>query len=193
MIYRPFMFWCQKVLPLVYDESLSYYELLCKVVHYINGLLEDAKLTKDKFDEIDKKLAILEQMIKDLQMDKIIAQEVEKALDKMVEDGTLADLLDAAVNGTSDQFQAQRMFRTKYEIEHYGAQSFCCTGSSWIFMGGHGDASEYVTIREVSMTGQVLRTVYRDGTALGHCNGCAFYNGKIGIKYPRARNTEDHF
>ena len=29
-------FWCQKVLPLVYDDSLSYYELLCKVVDNLN-------------------------------------------------------------------------------------------------------------------------------------------------------------
>lgn len=28
--------WCQKVLPLVYDESLSYYEVLCKVVEKLN-------------------------------------------------------------------------------------------------------------------------------------------------------------
>lgn len=33
-------FWCQKVLPLVYDESLSYYELLCKVVKYLNDHTE---------------------------------------------------------------------------------------------------------------------------------------------------------
>ena len=26
----PFRLWCQKVLPLVYDDSLSYYELLFK-------------------------------------------------------------------------------------------------------------------------------------------------------------------
>ncbi len=38
---RPFRFWCQKVLPLVYDESLSYYELLCKVVDYLNKTMED--------------------------------------------------------------------------------------------------------------------------------------------------------
>lgn len=37
----PFRFWCQKVLPLVYDESLSYEELLCKVVAYLNGVIED--------------------------------------------------------------------------------------------------------------------------------------------------------
>lgn len=38
---RPFRFWCQKVLPLVYDDSLSYYELLCKVVDYLNKTRED--------------------------------------------------------------------------------------------------------------------------------------------------------
>ena len=37
----PFRFWCQKVLPLVYDESLSYYELLCKVIDYLNKTMED--------------------------------------------------------------------------------------------------------------------------------------------------------
>lgn len=36
-----FRFWCQKVLPLVYDDSLSYYELLCKVVNYLNSVIAD--------------------------------------------------------------------------------------------------------------------------------------------------------
>ena len=38
---QPFRYWCQKVLPLVYDDSLSYYEVLCKVVDYINKLIDD--------------------------------------------------------------------------------------------------------------------------------------------------------
>lgn len=38
---KPFRFWCQKVLPLVYDDSLSYMELLCKVVNYLNHVIED--------------------------------------------------------------------------------------------------------------------------------------------------------
>ena len=46
-----FKFWCQKVLPLVYDDSLSYYEVLCKVVKYINELI---KSDKEIVDEIDK-------------------------------------------------------------------------------------------------------------------------------------------
>lgn len=36
-----FRFWCQKVLPLVYDDSLSYYEVLCKVTDYINGIINN--------------------------------------------------------------------------------------------------------------------------------------------------------
>jgi len=34
-------FYCQKVIPLVYDNSLSYYELLSKVVDYINNNVTD--------------------------------------------------------------------------------------------------------------------------------------------------------
>lgn len=33
---KPFQFYCQPILPLVYDESLSYYETLCKVVGQLN-------------------------------------------------------------------------------------------------------------------------------------------------------------
>lgn len=48
---RHFRFWCQSVLPLVYDDSLSYYEVLCKVVEYINNLIDT---DKELFDELDK-------------------------------------------------------------------------------------------------------------------------------------------
>lgn len=33
---KPFQFYCQPILPLVYDESMSYYETLCKVVGQLN-------------------------------------------------------------------------------------------------------------------------------------------------------------
>ena len=44
---KNFPFWCQKVLPLVYEESLSYYEVLCKLTDYINRAINDiAELEK---------------------------------------------------------------------------------------------------------------------------------------------------
>lgn len=38
---KPLYFWVQKVLPLVYDDSLSYYELLSKAVLKLNELIEN--------------------------------------------------------------------------------------------------------------------------------------------------------
>ena len=35
-------YWCQFVLPAVFDDSLSYYELLAKVVDKLNGLAEES-------------------------------------------------------------------------------------------------------------------------------------------------------
>lgn len=45
---------CQKVLPLVYDESLSYYEVLCKVIQKLNELI---KINNNIRDEIHKEYA----------------------------------------------------------------------------------------------------------------------------------------
>lgn len=36
-----FPWFCQKVLPAIYDESLSYYEVVCKLTEYIKGLSAD--------------------------------------------------------------------------------------------------------------------------------------------------------
>lgn len=36
-----FKFWAQKVIPLVYNDSLSYYEVLCKVVNYLNNVIQN--------------------------------------------------------------------------------------------------------------------------------------------------------
>lgn len=38
-----FRFWCQKVLPLVYGNEISYYEVLCKMGAYLNDVIENMK------------------------------------------------------------------------------------------------------------------------------------------------------
>ena len=47
-----FRFWCQKVLPLVYDDSLSYYELLCKVVNFLNDVISDSDTMKGNIGKL---------------------------------------------------------------------------------------------------------------------------------------------
>lgn len=58
-----FKFWCYKVLPLVYDDSLSYYEILCKVVNYINDLIEQDKSFGNEIDDLKKELSVVQKWI----------------------------------------------------------------------------------------------------------------------------------
>lgn len=60
-------YWCQLVLPAVYDDSLSYYELLNKVVHKLNEVISSnnqlAGITADNVEDIEqlkKDVALLE-------------------------------------------------------------------------------------------------------------------------------------
>lgn len=47
-------FWCQKVLPAVYDQSLSYYEVLCKLAAFLNKMLEELEKMQDNIDALHK-------------------------------------------------------------------------------------------------------------------------------------------
>ena len=58
-----FKFWCYKVLPLVYDDSLSYYEVLCKVVNYINKLIEQDKIFGDELTKLREDLTTVQEWI----------------------------------------------------------------------------------------------------------------------------------
>lgn len=58
-----FRFWCYKVLPLVYDDSLSYYEVLCKTVEYINNLIEQDKIFGDELTNLLKELEKVKEWI----------------------------------------------------------------------------------------------------------------------------------
>lgn len=76
---RVFRFWCQKVLPLVYDDSLSYYEVLCKVVEYLNNVILNVK-------DIESDLSTAETNITELQnITKEIQQELQDILDGKAE------------------------------------------------------------------------------------------------------------
>lgn len=76
---KVFRFWCQKVLPLVYDESLSYYEVLCKVVDYLNNMVNDVNKVIDEYETLRKELAIVQAWINNFDgayLDKLIKEKI---------------------------------------------------------------------------------------------------------------------
>ena len=79
-----FRFWCQKVLPAVYDDSLSYYELLCKVVAKLNEVINSQNSTNDNASELAQQF---EQLKNDLQG--TVESEAEKVVDNYVKTNNL--------------------------------------------------------------------------------------------------------
>ena len=93
---KPFKFWCQKVLPLVYDDSLSYYELLSRVIAYLNNTMENVSELGEAYEQ-------LEDFLNHYLDSHNIEQAVNDRLDEMVEDGTLDDIISQVLN---DKFNA---------------------------------------------------------------------------------------
>lgn len=75
----PFRFWCQKVLPLVYDDSLSYYELLCKVVHKLNELAVNQNNLSEDIKQVAKDLNDFKEQVPGM-----IEQKVEEWLNNYI-------------------------------------------------------------------------------------------------------------
>lgn len=91
---RLFRYWCQKVIPLVYDDSLSYYELLCKAVDYINELIEQDKVFGNDIDELKRELKVVQEWIDTFEEDKI-AKYVEKEVKKYIATMIFVEISDA--------------------------------------------------------------------------------------------------
>lgn len=53
----PFKFWCQKVLPTVYDDSLSYYEYLGKLNEYLNEVIEQINTLTEAEEDFQEDLS----------------------------------------------------------------------------------------------------------------------------------------
>lgn len=107
-----FRFWCQKVLPLVYDDSITYYELLNKMVVYLNNVISDFNTVAENFDNLDDAFDTLQGSFNDTKnamlhaydqlqsyvndyFDNLdVQEEINNKLDEMAEDGSLSELLE---------------------------------------------------------------------------------------------------
>lgn len=108
---QPFRFWCQKVLPLVYDDSLSYYELLNKVVDYLNNTIADVSSVETNVDALNTSFGNLQTFVNtnvgncveafnelnsyvsDYFTNLDVQEEINTKLDAMALDGTLTNLI----------------------------------------------------------------------------------------------------
>lgn len=102
-----FRFWCQKVLPLVYDDSLSYYELLCKVVNYLNDVIANVDGLHDDVLSTNQAFYELQSYVNNYFADLDLTSEINAKLDELVLDGTMESLIEPIIEGYEETFAEQ--------------------------------------------------------------------------------------
>lgn len=81
--FEPVKFWCFKVLPLVYDDSLSYYEVLCKIKAKLNELIAEMNTLPETLKEIEAAIAQIQEWIDNFDTD-IIQKWIDEHLASMI-------------------------------------------------------------------------------------------------------------
>lgn len=95
---QPFRYWCQKVLPLVYDDSLSYYELLCKVVDYLNKTMEDVETLHGDVTNLHIAYEELQSYVNNYFSSLDVQEEINNKLDEYFSTDEFKAVIDNAVN-----------------------------------------------------------------------------------------------
>lgn len=120
---RPFRFWCQKVLPLVYDDSLSYYELLCKVVDYLNKTMEDVDHMNTDVDTLytsfqqfqEGTFKIYNELVAyvNTYFDELdVQEEIDNKLDAMASSGELTTILSPTIANEVSKWMSEHLTPT---------------------------------------------------------------------------------
>lgn len=96
---KPFKAWFQKTLPLVYDDSLTYQELLYKLIAKINEVVESQNQTNENFDELYALFIQLKEYVDNYFKNLDVQEEINNKLDEMVKDGTLDKIINEQIFG----------------------------------------------------------------------------------------------
>lgn len=94
---KPFRFWCQKTLPLVYDDSLSYYELLGKCVNYINNLISDNASMIDNIDGLRDAYVSLQNYVNNYFDSLDVTDAIADELAKMLTSGQMSAIIEEII------------------------------------------------------------------------------------------------
>lgn len=204
----PFRFWCQKVLPIVYDDSLSYYELLNKVVVYLNNIINDVANAETNIAELYNAYLKLQEYVNTYFDNLDVQNEINNKLDDMVSSGEFDNLLSPYVErymreNPTIRVKSPTIFPIyigdficrsnsqipqcclKVDDEYY---VLCAKPNTNATTDGLGVVRKFITRPEKTVDGETLSAENKEYTEwahtieLGHANSVA-YDEKSGIVY----------
>ena len=103
-----FRFWCQKVLPLVYDDSISYYEVLGKMVVYLNQVIDNVNTDSENIETLHQAFIELQEYVAEAiqydihDLEEAVATAVQAAETASDAKDTAVDAKDTAVTAKDD-------------------------------------------------------------------------------------------
>ena len=198
---QPFRFWCQKVLPLVYDDSLSYYEQLCKVVDYLNKTMEDVGVLEGDVTGLHEAYKKLQGYVNDYFSTLDVQEEINNKLDVMAENGTLSNLISVYVK-TSPQYATNTSEMTDKTVLYINGNDgylYKWNGSTWVSTGilyqsAVTPIAFYGALMrgtmKVSLENNTLTVTFSDNARLQTKNGntIAVNSGTIKLTVPEVNN-----
>lgn len=97
----PFVKFVASAVPMVFDNSLSYYEALCALWKYIQGMTDvinnNATLEEEYIEKFNELKTFVDEYFDNLD----VQEEINNKLDQMVEDGTLQEIVAEYLNATA--------------------------------------------------------------------------------------------
>lgn len=129
-ILQPFEAWVQQTLPAIYDDSLSYTDLLAKMLYYLNTIAENnTTLSNDMTNAIN----YINNYFNNLD----VQAEINNKLDEMAVDGTLETLIGKYIT-TRNQIIFESVLDMLNSNETKENGNYLCYGYLDKFDGGRG-------------------------------------------------------
>lgn len=185
---RLFRHYCQKVLPAVFDDSLSYYELLCKLSAFVNKLAESNEGLDEDLEDIKETIDGILEYIKQIEDIWAEINEMKIAMCALAQNALVYDVTTgtyrASISASRRMFQALRFDgMTVADLATYTV----------------ADAAE-LNVRHIAVDGRVYYMdagLYEDGIPRQQGYECAHFNPDEYIKksqltYVESDNLQDH-
>lgn len=106
-------FFCQKILPAVFDDSLSYYELLCKVIDKLNEVIKYANLSADEWEKIYEKIASVAE--ESLERDNTLQENIDNVANILIDS---TDNLQKQIDSNDKDIAALQKFDNEFYDEY---------------------------------------------------------------------------
>lgn len=95
----PFLRWCSANIPGVFDNSMTYYETLCALTHYLqHDVVESINANADVTEDFINKVNELKEFVENYFDNLDVQEEVNRKLDEMVESGELGEMVQIAIS-----------------------------------------------------------------------------------------------